>query len=188
MKSVGGDDVGLAPGDQPLGHRPGTRQRLGQPGVGGGDLVFEHRGGAHAVTGLHLLDVADGFSRQTSGRGEEPHDLGPQPPAPGGGDEIAGGVGCLVEGSTGVERGQQGACLGHQLGRRGWGGRGGARRRGGRAVVGVDQAVDVATERQSEVDVAPDDSGRWIGAGAHPRWVWRKSIIRCQARADAAES
>ncbi len=64
---VDGDGVGLPPGDQPVGERPGAGQRLVQAAVGGGQDLLVDPGGAHPVAGLDLVGVADGLAGQLAG-------------------------------------------------------------------------------------------------------------------------
>ena len=79
--------------------------------------------------------------------------------------------------SVGVEVGPQAASLVPELGGRTRRRCRGPRRQVRRSVVGIDEAVDMATERQPEREIALDDRSRV----AHPKWAWRNSSVRTQA-------
>ena len=143
----------LAPGDVPLAQRRAAigGQDLVETPVCGRELVIVDEPGAGAVARLDLVEVADAGPGQLAGARPEAHGLGPDPPAAPGVD--------LVGTVTRIEVGDQAAGVGRQLRRR-------ARRLGrgpggqlGRAVVGVDEPVDVAAEPQPELQVAVDDAG-----------------------------
>jgi hypothetical protein len=119
--------------------------------VGGSELVVVHEPGAGAVARLDLVEVADVGARQLAGAGPEAHGLGPDPASPPG-IELVGAI-------ARIEVGDQATGVRGQL-------RGPARRLGlgpagqlGRAVVGIDEPVDVAAEPQPELQVPLDDAG-----------------------------
>jgi hypothetical protein len=145
--------VRLAPGDVSLAQRGAAigGQDLVEASVGGGELVVVHERRAGAVARLDLVEIADVRPRQLAGAGPEAHGLGPDP-APAPGIEL---VGTFAR----IEVGDQAAGVGGQLSGR-------ARRPGlgpagelGRAVVGIDEPVDVAAEPQPELQIALDDAG-----------------------------
>ena len=105
--------------------------------MGGLELVVGHESGTGAVARLDLVEVADVRPRQLAGAGAEAHGLAPNP-APASGIELVGAVARIEVGdqATGLRRQLQAGVAARppRVGRL------------GRAVVGVDESVDVAAE------------------------------------------
>jgi hypothetical protein len=148
---VDGDGLRLLPRDVALGERSAARHDLLEGAVCSGEdvLVDEPRG--HAVAPLDLLDEGDSDPGEPLGSRPQAGHLGVEPSA------SVRVVGRVVEGHPRVEVGEQAAgVVGKGVGptdRLG----GDAVGECGRAVVGVDEAVDVASEAEPELEVALDE-------------------------------
>jgi len=184
LQPVGRHGVGLAPGDVAATQRAVARQHGVEPAVGGGEVVLGHGGGAGAVALLDLVEVGDRLAGQPAGAGAQSERLGPQPaPAPRV-ERVGAGAGAVA----GVEVGHDPSGLGRQLGR-------GPRRLGadpgrqlGRAVVGVDEAVDVTPQPQPEREVPLDEVGHLAITRDQSSVARRKSTVSAKQDRDASGS